>query len=176
MFPYFARLVWAIQQQGRVLFGRVEDLITLEEVELVNGDEICALNQVCALDWPRPKAQMRDRHRARLFRVVDKISLRVIRRFFANDLYRVLIRTDRAVGPQTPEQRAYLIGGFVGEVEIERQTVISHVVDNANAEMVLGSELRHFVEDALNHCRREFFGTQTVAAADDARQCNTQLR
>src|SRR5213080_3998081 len=134
------------------------------------GDEVCALNQVSALYWLGPKAQVRNRHRARLFRIVNKITLRVVRRFFADDLDRVLVRADGAIGAQAPEEGAHLSFWFDIEVGIKGQTVESHIVRNADAEMALRIVFRHFVEDALDHRRREFFRAEAVTTADYPRR------
>ena len=44
-----------------------------------------------------------------------------------------------------------------------------YLFDNADAEVVFRSVLGHFIEDALDHCRGEFFRPQAVAAADNPR-------
>src|SRR6185295_11778099 len=64
MFPNVRSLVRTVQEQSRAVYGRAEHRITFYEVELMNGDEVCALNQVGALDWLRSKAQVRYSHRA----------------------------------------------------------------------------------------------------------------
>src|SRR5215471_11641297 len=124
MRPHLIRLVRAIQQQRGAVCGRVENLVALEEIELMDSDEVGALDQISALNRIESKAQVRHGHGPGLLRVVDEISLRVIWRFFADDLDRVLISADGAVGAQAPEQGAYLVSGFRGEVRIERQTVV----------------------------------------------------
>ena len=44
---------------------------------------------------------------------------------------------------------------------------VGHIIDDADGEVVLRRGLRQFVEDRLDHGRREFLGGQAVAAADD---------
>ena len=56
----------------------LEHVEALEEVELVAGDERRLRDQVRRADRPRPEAQVRDRHRAGLLRVVDEVALRAV--------------------------------------------------------------------------------------------------
>ena len=65
MFPDLISFVRTVQKQGRAFFGGIENLISIQEIELMNGDEVRALNQVGALDGLRAKAQVRNSHGAR---------------------------------------------------------------------------------------------------------------
>ena len=53
-----------------------EHVDPVEERRLMAGDEIGRLDQVGRMDRPLAEAQMRDRLRPRLVRVVDEIALR----------------------------------------------------------------------------------------------------
>ena len=98
------------------------------------------MNQVSALDRLRAKAQVRHSHGAGLLRVVNEITLRVIRRLFADDLDRVLVRADRAVGAQTPEQCAHLVLRIsVVKFGSKGQAVEGDIIDDADGEMILRS-------------------------------------
>src|SRR5438552_18633282 len=99
----------------------------------MHGDEVCTLNQVSALDRLRAKTKMRYSHCARLFRVINKIALRVIWSLFADDFDRVLVSADCAICAKSPEECAYLSVWFDIEVRITIQAVESDVVRNADA-------------------------------------------
>ena len=58
---------------------------------------------------------------------------------------------------------------FGGEGWIVVEAGVGDVVVDADGEVILGLRLLSFVEDGLDHRRREFLGGQAVAAADDAR-------
>ena len=114
---------------------------------------------------------MRDRDRARLLRVVDEVALRVAVGLLADDLDRVLVGADRAVGAEPVEQRRRHIVGLGAERRIPRQRQVRHVVDNADREVVLGLVLaRCSSKTAFDHRRRELLRRQAVAAGDQARR------
>jgi hypothetical protein len=77
-----------------------------EQLELVAGDEARPVNQVRRADRPRGDAQVRDRDGARLLRVVDEVGLDEGVALLAEDLDRVAVRPDRAVGAQAEEDGA----------------------------------------------------------------------
>src|SRR6185369_15533869 len=175
MFPNLCRFIRAVQEQGRTVCGRVENLVTLQKIELVDSNEVCALYQIGALDRLRTKAQVRHGHRAGLLRVVNKIALRIVGRFLANNLDRVLVRADRAVGSQAPEQCSHLSGGFSGEIRVVGQAVEGDVIFNTDAEMVLRLVLHHFIENTFDHGRGEFFRAQTIAPTDEPGHRGTRI-
>ena len=115
-----------------------EDIEALQERELVAGDKVglTVTDQVGRMNGMRPEAQMRDRHRTRLFRVIDKVALRIVVGLFANDLDRVLVRAHGAVRAQAPEDALHDILVFEGELRIIIQAGMGHIVVNANRKVV----------------------------------------
>jgi hypothetical protein len=101
---------------------------------------------------------MRDRDRARLLRVVHEIALRGEIGGLAEDLDRVLVGADGAVGAQAVEHGRRHVGTFAPERRVPRQRRVRHVVDDAQREVRLRPFLGEFVEDRFHHRRREFFG------------------
>ena len=99
----------------------LEDVVAVDELELVAGDEAGAADEVRRADRPRPEAQVRDRDGARLLRVVDEVALREAVGLLAEDLDRVLVGADRAVGAEAVEDRARDVGRLDVEVGVERR-------------------------------------------------------
>ena len=104
---------------GFATLGTREHVESLEEVELVTGNKIGGFDQIRRTDCLRAEAQVRDRYRAGLLRVIDKVALGVEIGLGADDLDRVLIRSDRAVGAQSVEESAYCIRPLDGKAAIE---------------------------------------------------------
>ena len=100
--------------------------------------------------------------------------------FFADDLDRVLVRADRAVGAKAVEQRAHDVVRLRSKIRIEGEAAVRDIVLDADGEMVLWRGLRQFVEHRFDHRRREFLRGQAVASADDggsrARSPSSSLR
>ena len=118
-------------------------------------------DQVRRADRLRAEAQVRDRHRAGLLRVVDEIALGVVVGLVADDLDRVLVGADRAVGAQAVEHGAdHVVRSRCRTSGRQSRLSVGHIVVDADGEMVLGPGLRQFVEDGLDHGRREFLGRQ----------------
>ncbi len=83
----------------------------------MDGHEIRLLDQVGRVNRPWSEAQVRDGDGAGLLRVIDEVSLSIVGCVLANDLDRVLVGTNRAIGAQTVEYSPHdivLIGGEVG--------------------------------------------------------------
>ena len=99
--------VGAVEQERGALGGQAQHVDAIEKGRLVAGDEVGRLDQVGRMDRPLAEAQVRDRLRAGLVRVVDEVALRVQRRIFGDDLHAVLVGADRAVGAQAVEHRAH---------------------------------------------------------------------
>ena len=99
--------VRSIEQEDRARRGVLEHVELVEEGELVAADEPCLLHQITGARRPRAEAQVRDGHRPRLLRVVDEVALGVVVRLLADDLDRVLVRPDSAVGAETEEDRSH---------------------------------------------------------------------
>ena len=130
-------------------------------------DEARVLHEVRRPDRPRPEAQVRDRLRARLLRVVDEVPLRV--QALAEDLDRVLVRADRPVRAEPEEHRADGVrrldvqGGVVGQARPR------HVVVDADREAGPRPLARELREHAGDHPGRELLRREAVAAADHPR-------
>ena len=85
-------------QQERSARREVSQNVTcFEKKRLMAGNEVCFRDEVGRPNWPRTKSQMRDRHRAGLFRIVNKIALRKVVRILSDNFDRFFVRTDRAV-------------------------------------------------------------------------------
>ena len=81
---------------------------------------------------------MRNGHRAGLFRVIDKIALRVIVRFLADDFDGIFVRADRAVRAEAVEQRAHHIVRTRWKIRGSKlQARVRNVVVDADGEMIL---------------------------------------
>ena len=130
------------------------------------ADEPGPLHQVGGPDRPLAHTQVRHGDRAGLLRVVDEIALREQIGFLTDDLDRVLVRADGAVGAQTVEHRGRHIFRFGAERCVPWNRRVRHVVDDADREVMPGRLFRQLVEDRLHHRRREFLGAEPVAAAD----------
>ncbi len=113
--PHFVGTVHAVQQEHAAGRRVLQDVILFEEHPLVAADEVGRGDQIRRVNGPRTKAQMRGGQRAGLLGVIDEVALRVIGRLFADDLDRVLVRADRAVGTEAVEHRAHHIGRFGAE-------------------------------------------------------------
>ncbi len=136
MLPDFVRTEGAVQQEHRAGLGQMQHVHSLQEGELMARDEAGLLDQVAGADRLAAEAQVRNGHRAGLLRVVHEIALRVIVRVLADDLDRVLVRADRAVGAQTVEDGAH--GGriFRCKRRIHVQAAMRNVVVDADDEMI----------------------------------------
>ena len=71
------------------------------------ADERCLGDEVRRGDRLGPEPQMRNRHGSGLLRVIDEVALRPELRLLADDLDRVLIRADGAVGAEAEEHRTH---------------------------------------------------------------------
>ena len=113
---------------------------------------------------------MRDRHAARLLRVVLEVALRVVLGVVADDLDRVLVRADRAVRAKAPEHALLAVALRHDERFVaEHVLVIVHVVDDSDhiaVKRLLGG---HVLEDVRAHLRREVLRADAVAAGEDLR-------
>src|SRR5512133_883618 len=92
-----------------------------EEGELVAGHELSMADLVRGADRLGAKAQVRNGNRAGFLRVVDEVALRAIIGFFTDDLDRVLVRANGAIGTQAEEYARYRGGlqGLEGRIGIE---------------------------------------------------------
>ena len=130
------------------------------------ADEARLPDQVARAQGSRAEAQVRDGHRAGLLRIVDEVSLRVVAGPLADDLDRVLVGSDGAVGAKAEEDRPHHVAGLDVELAVVVEGKMGHVVDDAHGEVAPGLRPRQLVEDACGHGRRVFLGRQAVASAD----------
>ena len=169
MVPDLVRTVWRVQQHGGAGCGQPQHVVARDELELMAADEAGLLDQVGRMDRLWSEAQMRDRLRARLVRVVDEIALRVQSGILGDDLHAVLVGAHRAVGAETVEHRLHQILRLDAEIRIRRQAGMRHIVDDADGEAVARLGPAQFVEHRLGHRRIEILRRQPVAAADHQR-------
>ncbi len=110
---------------------------------------------------------MRNRHRARLFGVVDEVSLTVVGGVFADDLDGVLVCAHGAIRAEAVEHGSHDVVGLDGKLGIVVETGVAYVVLNADRKVVFGSWLFQVVVNGLDHGGRKFLGRQAVTPADD---------
>ena len=166
--PHLVRRARAVEQQRRAVRRGAEHVDPVEQPELVAADEARLLHEVGRADRLRPEAEVRDRLRAGLLRVVDEVALRM-QALVPEDLDRVLVRADRPVRAEAEEDRAHRLG----RLDVERRVVVEarpgDVVLDADREPAPRPLSRQLGEHARNHARRELLRGQAVAAADDPR-------
>ncbi len=153
--PHLIRPVGAVEEEGRSRLSQFEHVEALEEAELMAGDEVGAADQVGGVERPRPKAQVGHRDRAGLLRVEHEVALGVVRRILADDLDRVLVGADRAVGAKAEEHGPHHVIGLGRERIVVDQTGVGDIVVDADGEVVLHHRLGQLVIDSLDHRRRE---------------------
>ena len=108
--PHLVRAVRGVQQERRPALRVLEDPDPFEQPELVAGDEVGVIHEVGGADRLRPEAEVGDRDRARLARVIDEVALGEQPGALADDLDRRLVRTHGAVRAEAVEQRRDLAG------------------------------------------------------------------
>src|SRR4029453_17172310 len=107
--------------------GNTQHLDSVEEAPLVHADERRTIDQIRALDGSRIEAKVAHGHRTRFLRVVHEVGLHEQGAVLADDLRRVLVRTDRSVGTQSIEHGSYT--GVVGrEPVVEGEAGVCDVV------------------------------------------------
>ena len=133
------------------------------------GDEVGLADVVRLLDHLGAEAEVADRVAAGLLRVVDEVALGVVVGLVADDLDRVLVGADGAVGAEAVEHA--LLGALALEVEVlvPLEAQVALVVVDAEHEFLLGLGGLEVVERGLDEGRGELAGAQAVAAADDGR-------
>ena len=142
-----------------------EHVESVEQPELVTGNEIGLLHQVGRPNRLRTEAQVRHGHRTGLLRVVHEVALRIQIGFVTDDLDRRLVRTDGAVAAERVEHRR--APGLIDEervVDVEAQ--VGDIVDDADGEASLGCVEREFVEHRLGHRRGELLRAEAVPTTD----------
>ena len=168
--PHLVRAERAVEQEDRAGIGALQHVEPLHEAELMAADEIRPRDEVRRVDRLLAEAQVRNRDRARLLRVIDEVALHVQVGLFAHDLDGVLVRAHRAVGAEAVEHGAQRVRLLGGERRIVGQAGVRDVVVDADGEVVLRSWLLQLLEDPRHHRRREFLRRQSIAPADDLRE------
>ena len=140
----------------------------LEKLELVTGHEIGSGDQIRRANRTRAETQVGYGDRARFFRVVNEIALRVVVRVLSDDLDGILVGAHGAVRAEAVEKRPHGSGIFGGKACVIGEAGMRDVVLNADREMVFWRGALHFVEDSLRHRGRKFFRGKPVTSADDA--------
>src|SRR5581483_4953615 len=166
MLPDALAIIRRVQQKCSSLTQVSQNVTDLEKRQLMTGNEVGLGDEIGGTDWPRAEAQMRDCHRARFLRVVNKISLCEVIGVFADDLDRLLVGPHRAIGPEAEELRAHHVAWFDGKGRIDIEACASQVIVDPHSEMILRRLLSEILEDCLDHCRRELLRRQTVATAN----------
>src|ERR1051326_814075 len=156
MVPYFFRAEWAVEQEHSAFDQRLEHVVALEENPLMACDEVCFRHQVSGANWVGSEAEVRNRHRSRLLRIVNKISLRVVGCVLTNDLDGILVGTDGAVRAEAVEHRAYNALRLNRKFWIVFQAGVIYVIVNSNCEVVLLRAGSNVVEYSLHHRWRKF--------------------
>ncbi len=95
--PHLVLAVLAVEEEYRARLGVLQHVVLLEEDRLVARDEVGRVHEVDRPDRTGPEAQVRDRHRAGLFRVVNEVALGVVLCLLADDLDGILVGADRSV-------------------------------------------------------------------------------
>ena len=110
------------------------------------SDEVCCGDEVRRADGGLAKAEMALGQTAGFFGVIDEISLAVEVRGMTDNLDGVLVGTHGTVGTHAPELGAGLAGGSGLNLLRQRQRGVSHIVHDADGEVVLGYVLLEIVE------------------------------
>ncbi len=163
--PDLVRRQRAVQQQRRAGRRPAEHVHPVQQPEVMTADEAGLLHQVGRADRLRPEAQVRDRLRAGLLRVVDEVALRVQLLLGPEDLDRVLVRADRPVRAEAEEHRAHRVGRLDVQRPVIRQAQAGHVVGDADREPAPRPLARQLGEDPGDHRGGDFLRRKPVPAA-----------
>ena len=123
---------------------------------------IIELNQIRCMDWFRPEPKMWNSYRSRFFRIIDKITLRIVICIFTNYFDCILVGSHSPISAKT---KAYAANRFI---RLYRKTIvviqagIADIIPNANCEVVFGMFLLEFFKNPFYHRRCKFFPCQTV--------------
>ena len=167
--PHRIRWLRAVEEQGRAGGGAAEDVDRPEEAELMAADEPGTGHEVGRLDRLVAEAQVRDRLRARLLRVVDEVALGR-EAGVTEDLDRVLVGADGAVGAETEEHRPHRPGRLDVELGADGDARPADVVADADGEPPPRPLAAQLLQDARHHRRGELLRGEPVAAAGHERQ------
>ena len=156
-----------VEQEGTAVAEAAEHIVHVEVSLHVACHEVRRLDLVRGADGRVAEAEVRAGEAARLLRVVGEVSLAILVRVVADNLHRVLVRTDRTVSTQAVELG--LEDAFATEClfSLEGQRGEGHVVHDAHREVVLRFGQGEVVVDGDNHRRRSVGRAEAVAAAHD---------
>ncbi len=104
---------------------------------------------------------------ARLLRIVEEVSLRVLVRVVADNLDRVFVRADGTVRAETVEFTARRAGGCGVELLGEVERGVGNVLINTDSEVVFRRGLFEVFVNREHHGRGELLRTQAVSSAYD---------
>ncbi len=155
-----------VQQERAAGLGQLKHLHRAQERELVDADHVGRLDQIGRADLIVAESQVRDGHSTGLLRVEHEVALDELVRAVPDDLDRVLVRTNSAVGAQAEEHRSDRCMRH-GEVRVGVQREVGDVVHDADGEAALRLVAIELGEDPCHHRRRELLARQPVAAADE---------
>ena len=169
--PDLAGRIRRIEQEDRLLPGMFEHVDPLQELELMARDEAGLGDQISRPDRTRTRAQMRNGRCARLLGVVDEVPLDEQVGRFSDDLDRVLVGANRAIGAKAVENRRCDVARLdvVGVVTGQRR--VRHIVHDADGKVIPRVDVGQRVEDRSHHGRCELLRRETVAAAYHDRLC-----
>ena len=160
----------AVQQQGAVGGGVLEQVELLEEIPVVACHELGLADQVSRADRLGAEAQVGHRDRSGFFGVVNEIALGLEPGGFADDFDAAFVGTDGAIGTQAIEDRPKGLGRFaLGQLDVEatvhRQREVGDVVGDPHREVVPWWRGLEVVQDRFHHGWGELLGGQAIAAA-----------
>ena len=155
-----------IQQEGTSVL-QVAHHVILEHVCVQRaGDEVCIVDVVCRADRRLAETQVRTGNAAGLLGIICEVSLCVLIRVVTDDLDRGLVRGNRTIRTQAPEQ-----AGSVVSLDLEafvcRQAQVRHIILDADRESVDHLVFLQVIEYGLDMARLRILGSQTVTSADD---------
>ena len=155
--PYMLFVERGVQKKYRTFFSVLQYVELLHKNALVTGYKIGFVDQVGRVDGLGAEAKMRDGHRARLFGVVNKITLRIIICLRSYDLDGVLVGSDGSVRTETKENSLKNLFVGQGKIGIELQRGVCYIIIDADSEMLFGLLFFQLVKNRLYHPGRKLF-------------------
>ena len=120
-------------------------------------NEVCGIDEILGLYRRISETEVRNGYAARLLRIVEEISLRVLVRMVADNFNGVFIRADSSVRTETVEFTACRTCGSGVELLGEVEGCICNVFVNTDCEMILGLSLFEIFINRENHRGGELF-------------------
>ena len=156
---------FAVKKEFAAFFEVGDHIVSRNVRGLRASDEVRRVDKVRRLNGGFAETKVRNGDTARLFGVVEEITLSVHIGVIADNFDRVLVRADRTVGAETVElttDRAFGSGVILlGEVKRS----VSNVVVNTDGEVVLGFCGFEVLINGVNHRGVEFLRAETVSSA-----------